>query len=103
MHWHLLVVKVAEKKIEWYNSMPKARSARPYVVDVASALKEEMVSRGFLDATDYEFVTVEDHPQQKTGYDCGIFMVKNMDLLSRDGHGDEEYVMDVNDHVYKDS
>ncbi|KAG9447314.1 hypothetical protein H6P81_013442 [Aristolochia fimbriata] len=72
MHWHLLVVKVAEKKIEWYNSMPEARLARPYAVDVASALKEEMVSRGFLDATDYELVTVEDHRQQKTGYDCEV-------------------------------
>ncbi|KAG9444327.1 hypothetical protein H6P81_015667 [Aristolochia fimbriata] len=51
----------------------------------ASALKEEMVSRGFLDATEFELVTVEDHPQQKTGYDCGIFMVKYMDFLSRDG------------------
>ncbi|KAG9446979.1 hypothetical protein H6P81_013107 [Aristolochia fimbriata] len=85
MHWHLLAVKVAEKKIEWYNSMPTARSAKPYAVDVASALKEEMVSRGFLDATEFELVTVEDHPQQKTGYDCGIFMVKYMDFLSRDG------------------
>ncbi|KAG9440459.1 hypothetical protein H6P81_020624 [Aristolochia fimbriata] len=72
MHWHLLVVKVAEKKIEWYNSMPTTRSAKPYAVDVASTLKEEMVSRGFLDATEYELVIVEDHPQQKTGYDCGL-------------------------------
>ncbi|KAG9444585.1 hypothetical protein H6P81_015925 [Aristolochia fimbriata] len=103
MHWHLLVLKVVEKKIEWCNLMPEARSARPYAVDVASALKEEMVLWGFLDATDYEFVTVEDHSQQNTGYDCGIFMVKCMDLLSRDGHGDDEYVMDVNDHVYRDS
>ncbi|KAG9444858.1 hypothetical protein H6P81_016198 [Aristolochia fimbriata] len=85
MHWHLLAVKVAEKKIEWYNSMPTARSAKPYAVDVASALKEEMVSRGFLDATEFELVTVEDHPQQKNGYDCGSFMVKYMDFLSRDG------------------
>ncbi|KAG9449467.1 hypothetical protein H6P81_009432 [Aristolochia fimbriata] len=38
----------------------------------ASALKEEMVSRGFLDATEFELVTVEDHPHQKTGYDCDV-------------------------------
>ncbi|KAG9439833.1 hypothetical protein H6P81_019998 [Aristolochia fimbriata] len=75
MHWHLLAVKVAEKKIEWYNSMPTARSAKPYAVDVLK--KEEMVSRGFLDATEFELVTVEDHPQRKkNGYDRGIFMVK---------------------------
>ncbi|KAG9458208.1 hypothetical protein H6P81_002716 [Aristolochia fimbriata] len=58
-----------------------------------------MVSRGFHNATNYELVTVEDHPQQKTGYDCGIFLVKYMDLLSRDGHDDEQSEMDVNDHV----
>ncbi|KAG9453775.1 hypothetical protein H6P81_006679 [Aristolochia fimbriata] len=61
------------------------RNLMQYAVDVASALKEEMVSRGFLDATEFELVTVEDHPHQKTGYDCGIFMVKYMDFLSRDG------------------
>ncbi|KAG9439042.1 hypothetical protein H6P81_019207 [Aristolochia fimbriata] len=63
--------KREEDRVVQFNAQGKVSDT----LCIGHALKEEMVSRGFVDATDYELVTVEDHPQQKTGYDCGIFMV----------------------------
>ncbi|RWR97838.1 serine/threonine-protein phosphatase 7 long form [Cinnamomum micranthum f. kanehirae] len=82
-HLNLLLVLDSNKKLFCiYNSL-KSCGDVAYVNETVSFLKEQFKQRKIhkWDKADIHFV--DDCPQQDNGYDCGIFVMKFMDCLSR--------------------
>ncbi|RWR98052.1 ubiquitin-like protein-specific protease ESD4 isoform X1 [Cinnamomum micranthum f. kanehirae] len=81
-HWLLLVLDSNKKLFCIYNSL-KSCGDVAYVNETVSFLKEQFKQRKIhkWDKADIHFV--DDCPQQDNGYDCGIFVMKFMDCLSR--------------------
>ena len=86
MHWTVAVVHMSEKRIQFYDSM--SGSGDRYLEGLMQYLKDEhMAKKGcpLPDADEWELVeSAPDTPQQRNGYDCGVFTCMFCDFLSTD-------------------
>ena len=86
MHWTVAVVHMSEKRIQFYDSM--SGSGDRYLEGLMQYLKDEhMAKKGcpLPDADEWELVeSTPDTPQQRNGYDCGVFTCMFCDFLSTD-------------------
>eukprot|EP01114_Cavostelium_apophysatum_P018007 TRINITY_DN5479_c0_g1_i1.p1 TRINITY_DN5479_c0_g1~~TRINITY_DN5479_c0_g1_i1.p1 ORF type:complete len:615 (-),score=139.27 TRINITY_DN5479_c0_g1_i1:51-1895(-) len=82
-HWCLGVINMEDKRFEYYDSFGGNNEKclqllRRYTADEHKAKKGKD-----LDLSDWENYTPKDIPMQKNGYDCGVFMCKFADYLSK--------------------
>jgi hypothetical protein len=93
-HWCLIVAYMEEKKIICFDSMENGRSRRAYIELVIAFLEDESVGLNQdsrfpkvpFDFCVNEWVIEEraECPRQLNDYDCGIFMLTFIDLISLD-------------------
>jgi hypothetical protein len=82
-HWCLAVINFADKRFEYYDSLggenPKClERLRRYVKD-----EYRTKHKGEYDLSEWQDYTPLNIPHQQNGYDCGVFMCKFADYLSR--------------------
>ena len=85
-HWVLAVVNFRDKRFEYYDSLKGSegqclKNLRRYLKDESlDKLKSTWDDTGW---TDHNFR--DGTPQQRNGWDCGVFMCKTADYLSQEG------------------
>ncbi|CAI9118818.1 OLC1v1020441C2 [Oldenlandia corymbosa var. corymbosa] len=84
VHWCLAVINKKETKIQYLDSLGGGDShvmaaLSRYIVD---EVKEK--NGKDLDVSSWGREFVEDLPEQRNGFDCGVFMIKYADFYSRD-------------------
>lgn len=83
-HWCLAVINKKDEKFQYLDSLRGGdrqvmKVLAKYIVDeVNDKTGKEM------DVSSWKQEFVEDLPEQKNGYDCGVFMIKYADFYSRD-------------------
>jgi len=82
-HWCLAVVNFREKRFEYYDSLGGSNSTclkalRQYVKEEHKDKKKKEI-----DLSDWTDYTPSDIPHQRNGYDCGVFMCKYADYVSK--------------------
>ncbi|XP_064020788.1 sentrin-specific protease 2-like [Pogoniulus pusillus] len=86
VHWALVVVDVRRKTIRYYDSM--AKSGDKICQTLFQYLREESLEKRNLELASSEWTlrSMESHeiPQQSNGSDCGVFMCKYAEYISRD-------------------
>lgn len=85
-HWTLAVINLKLKRFEYYDSLRGSEDLvlihlRKWIEDESMDKKKvPFDTSGFQDVA-YKAGT----PQQRNGYDCGVFMTRTADFLARDG------------------
>ncbi|NXA41338.1 SENP2 protease, partial [Eudromia elegans] len=86
VHWALVVIDVRKKSIKYFDSMGK--KGDKICETIFQYLQEESKEKRNLELSFSEWVlrSMEPHeiPQQLNGSDCGVFMCKYVDYISRD-------------------
>ncbi|KAE9609598.1 hypothetical protein Lal_00006733 [Lupinus albus] len=83
VHWCLAVINKKDKKFQYLDSLKAVDTqvlkvlAKYFVDEVKDKTGKD------IDVSFWEKEFVEDLPEQKNGYDCGVFMIKYTDLYSR--------------------
>ncbi|KAK7292267.1 hypothetical protein RIF29_08045 [Crotalaria pallida] len=83
VHWCLAVINKKDKKFQYLDSLKGMDTrvlkvlAKYFVDEVKDKTGED------IDLSSWEEEFVEDLPEQKNGYDCGVFMIKYTDFFSR--------------------
>ncbi|XP_019463572.1 PREDICTED: ubiquitin-like-specific protease ESD4 isoform X1 [Lupinus angustifolius] len=83
VHWCLAVINNKDKKFQYLDSLKGVDTqvmkvlAKYFVDEVKDKTGKD------IDVSSWEKEFVEDLPEQKNGYDCGVFMIKYTDLYSR--------------------
>lgn len=84
MHWTVAVIHMTEKRIQFYDSM--SGSGDRYLEGLMRYLKDEHLAKKGCPLPDEEewelFESTPDTPQQRNGYDCGVFTCMFCDFLS---------------------
>ncbi|GAQ88288.1 SUMO protease [Klebsormidium nitens] len=94
IHWALAVINLRDRRLEYFDSVcdgagfPFSTRASPETVleDLAQYIMDEAEDKGTgpIDTSDWERVYHTDKPQQGNNSDCGMFMLKFADFVSRD-------------------
>ncbi|KAG5574012.1 hypothetical protein H5410_063778 [Solanum commersonii] len=84
IHWCLAVINKKDQKFQYLDSL-RGRDSNVLKV-LASYFVDEVKDKSgkHIDVSSWKQEFVEDLPEQKNGYDCGVFMIKNADFYSRD-------------------
>ncbi|XP_069647887.1 sentrin-specific protease 2 isoform X2 [Haliaeetus albicilla] len=86
VHWALVVIDIRKKTIKYFDSM--GQKGNKICETLFQYLQEESCEKRNLDLTFSEWTlhSMESHeiPQQLNGSDCGVFMCKYADYISRD-------------------
>ncbi|NWZ89079.1 SENP2 protease, partial [Nesospiza acunhae] len=86
IHWTLLVVDLREKTIKYFDSL--GRKGDHICKTVLKYLEEESREKRNIELTASEWTLhsmgTEEIPQQNNGNDCGVFVCKFADFISRD-------------------
>jgi len=82
-HWCLAVINIEEKRFEYYDSLGAGNEnclerLKRYVQDEHKEKKKSKI-----DISDWQDYTPNDIPHQQNGYDCGVFMCKYAQCISR--------------------
>lgn len=83
VHWTLAVINNRESKLLYLDSL---NGVDPMILNaLAKYMGDEANEKSGkkIDANSWDMEFVEDLPQQKNGYDCGMFMLKYIDFFSR--------------------
>ncbi|MED6106487.1 hypothetical protein PIB30_005117 [Stylosanthes scabra] len=82
-HWCLAVINQKEKKFQYLDSL-RGRDTQVLKVLARYFVDEVKDKTGKdIDVSSWEKEFVKDLPEQKNGYDCGMFMIKYADFYSR--------------------
>ncbi|KAK8955766.1 putative ubiquitin-like-specific protease 1B [Platanthera guangdongensis] len=79
-HWALLVCRLKDCKWEFYDSM-KTKRHRSGLPGLVKLLHEEASRALPSDINDWPIVEVTGLPQQANGDDCGVFVLKFMEVV----------------------
>ena len=86
VHWTCAVVFILEKRIQFYDSL--GSQGKYYLQGLLQYLEDEHQDKKktSLDTSGWELVVCDSSttPQQKNGFDCGVFTCMFADFLSRD-------------------
>uniref|UniRef100_A0A8C5U7W6 SUMO specific peptidase 2 n=1 Tax=Malurus cyaneus samueli TaxID=2593467 RepID=A0A8C5U7W6_9PASS len=86
VHWTLLVVDLREKTIKYFDSL--GQKGDDICKTVLKYLEEESKEKRNIELTASEWTLhsmgTEEIPQQSNGSDCGVFVCKFADFISRD-------------------
>jgi Ulp1 family protease len=84
-HWTMLVIYMEKKEIHYYDSMSGSgkvylQSALKWIQDEAKEKKNEIIN-----TNEWKLIDRESHvPQQRNGYDCGMFSIYCADYVTDD-------------------
>ncbi|KAH1209115.1 Ubiquitin-like-specific protease ESD4 [Glycine max] len=83
IHWCLAVINKKDKKFQYLDSMKGEDSS--VLEKLAKYFADEVNDKTgkHIDVNTWKKEFVKDLPQQKNGYDCGVFMIKYADFYSR--------------------
>jgi sentrin-specific protease 1 len=85
-HWTFAVVYMTKKKIAYYDSM--SGTGKNYTDALLKWLVDEARDKKNMVLNTDEWSIIQDHrgniPQQKNGFDCGVFATIGIDFLSDD-------------------
>jgi sentrin-specific protease 1 len=84
-HWTLLVIKIGQKSIHYYDSLyrPNNKKARFFLDSALRYLSDEaQQSEIAFDAAEWSLVQEAYSPQQRNGCDCGVFTIMNADFMT---------------------
>ncbi|XP_074340019.1 ubiquitin-like-specific protease ESD4 [Apium graveolens] len=83
-HWCLAVINRKDEKFQYLDSLKGGD--RQVMKVLAKYIVDEMKDKTgkSMDVSSWKQEFVEDLPEQKNGYDCGVFMIKYADFYSRD-------------------
>ncbi|GAA6000909.1 hypothetical protein JCM10207_004714 [Rhodosporidiobolus poonsookiae] len=86
-HWVCAAVNIADKRIEYYDSLGRARDS--VYVNLRKWVEQEHQNRKKepIDLSSWENYWDDDRPQQGNAFDCGVFTCMFMESLSRDVEG----------------
>ncbi|XP_015059351.1 ubiquitin-like-specific protease ESD4 [Solanum pennellii] len=84
IHWCLAVINKKDQKFQYLDSL--RGKDRNVLKVLATYFVDEVKDKSgkYIDVSSWMEEFVEDLPEQKNGYDCGVFMIKNADFYSRD-------------------
>jgi len=87
-HWTLAVINFKLKRFEYYDSLfghegSILQDLRKWLCD--ESLDKKKVAFDTSDWTDLAFKSQSGNPRQQNGHDCGVFMARTADYLSRNG------------------
>ena len=85
-HWTLAVINIQRKRLEYYDSMRGGEGQ--VLVNLRRWLEDEHQEKKkapFDTAGWPDIAWKRDTPEQHNGSDCGVFMTRTADYLSRDG------------------
>ncbi|EOA16487.1 hypothetical protein CARUB_v10004645mg [Capsella rubella] len=83
VHWTLAVINNRDSKLLYLDSL---NGVDPMILNaLAKYMNDEAKEKSGknIDVNSWDMEFVEDLPQQKNGYDCGMFMLKYIDFFSR--------------------
>ncbi|XP_010449881.1 PREDICTED: ubiquitin-like-specific protease ESD4 [Camelina sativa] len=83
VHWTLAVINNRDSKLLYLDSL---NGVDPMILNaLAKYMDDEAKEKSGknIDVNSWDMEFVEDLPQQKNGYDCGMFMLKYIDFFSR--------------------
>ncbi|PWN22866.1 hypothetical protein BCV69DRAFT_296838 [Microstroma glucosiphilum] len=84
-HWTCAAVNFRRKRIEYYDSM--AGENRRVTSKLREYLKKEMADKkkdGVIDLNEFtDYFASDSSPQQRNGFDCGVFVCAALEQLSR--------------------
>ncbi|KAJ0244372.1 Ubiquitin-like-specific protease 1A [Hirschfeldia incana] len=83
IHWTLAVINIKERKFQYLDSF---KGREPKILDaLARYFADEVRDKNEVDVdvTQWRQEFVQDLPEQRNGFDCGMFMLKYMDFYSR--------------------
>ncbi|XP_009612677.1 ubiquitin-like-specific protease ESD4 isoform X1 [Nicotiana tabacum] len=84
IHWCLAVINKKDEKFQYLDSL-RGRDTQVLKVLARYFVDEVKDKSGKdIDVSSWKQEFVEDLPEQKNGFDCGVFMIKNADFYSRD-------------------
>lgn len=83
-HWCLAVINKRDEKFQYLDSLKGGdrqvmKFLTRYIVDEVNDKTGKVIN-----VSSWQQEYVEDLPEQKNGYDCGVFMIKYADFYSRD-------------------
>jgi len=84
-HWCLAAINLRRKRFEYYDSLGGTNNE--CLMALRKWLQDEHKDKkgSDMDLTEWTFHTPGDNvPQQKNGYDCGVFMCKYADFVAKD-------------------
>ena len=89
-HWTLAIVFVQNRQVIYFDSMGKGDEGpiyldviRKWLLDESKISEFHKIANDFVEA-DWKFKVSENTPQQMNGIDCGLFVLKLMDIFMRD-------------------
>ncbi|KAG2318178.1 hypothetical protein Bca4012_040311 [Brassica carinata] len=83
IHWTLAVINIKERKFQYLDSF---KGREPRILDaLARYFADEVKDKNEVDVdvSQWRQEFVHDLPEQRNGFDCGMFMLKYMDFYSR--------------------
>ncbi|KAF8094639.1 hypothetical protein N665_0358s0021 [Sinapis alba] len=83
IHWTLAVINIKERKFQYLDSF---KGREPRILDaLARYFADEVRDKNEVDVdvSQWRQEFVQDLPEQRNGFDCGMFMLKYMDFYSR--------------------
>eukprot|EP01135_Chromosphaera_perkinsii_P011954 Nk52_evm7s2542 gene=Nk52_evmTU7s2542 len=83
MHWCLAVIYIQEKRIEYFDSLGGSNAKCFKLLKEYLSKESEDKLKKKLDTSDWKCVRRTDIPAQHNGSDCGVFMCKFADYVSR--------------------
>ena len=84
VHWVLAVANIKQQRFEYFDSM--FGEDRACLNMITRYFADESIDKKIYigrTVSDWPHVFVKNIPVQRNGYDCGIFMLKNADLIAR--------------------
>lgn len=81
-HWTMMVIHMTAKQISYYDSM--SGSGRRHMNAVLQWIKDDVQDKlkQSLDMSDWKIIDESKVPQQRNGYDCGVFSIMCADYVS---------------------
>ncbi|XP_058100342.1 ubiquitin-like-specific protease 1A [Magnolia sinica] len=81
-HWYLLVIDLKRKIFSIYNSL-KGHQTSTYINTMVSRLKIHLLKNCEIECDGFTVSIGQECPQQPNSVDCGVYLMKFMECLSR--------------------
>jgi hypothetical protein len=81
IHWVLVVVFVSDRKICYYDSL-RGIGGKKYTTNILKWIAKECeIDNQPFNRSEWIIINNAECPQQDNGYDCGVFLLMNVDVL----------------------
>ena len=74
-HWMLITIEPKRKRLRYFDSMKPKKNSEP-LYKLCKIVKFIQLIDGKCDVNEWKRVVVNEIPQQRNGYDCGVFLME---------------------------